>query len=142
MNKAKIKIKTKVAGVDSMEFLTLGNYEINNGKIEIYYDESEVTGLDETKTKLLVLEDRVEVHRNGNYNSRLVYTTVEDYISLYQTPYGSLKIKVITKKLEIDKVLISESELLKAYIDVIYCTEIEGEMQEETSMSIEIKACL
>lgn len=140
MKKAKITIRTVIEGQDAVEFTTLASYESDAKNTVLIYEESEVTGLDETITKLLFTDSEVTVERRGKFNSVLNFSKDRDDVSLYHTPYGSLRIIIKTDEINIFKETDSQFNLVKAEIRIKYRTEIEGESQGTSSMHITVVA--
>lgn len=58
----------------------------------IKYNESEISGLEDTTTTLRVTGDEVKIIRFGQVKSNLRVKLNEDLESVYQTPYGNFEL--------------------------------------------------
>ena len=85
---------------DEMELVTAGTLKREGrGKYSISYQESELTGLEGTTTRLLIDGGRVTLVREGNINSQMVFEEGRRHLSMYETPYGALSIGVNTRRM-------------------------------------------
>ena len=101
---------------DRIDFSTDGVYKLEDGVAQIAYLETEVTGLQGTRTSVKVLPERIIVDRRGNLTSRMEFTPGGKSSFLYDTPAGSATMNMNTRsvrhrfdhtggELEIDYVL-------------------------------------
>ena len=74
---------------DSLDFVTDGLYSYADGVASLSYLETEVTGLEGTRTSLMVLPDKVVVDRDGMVMSRMVFTPGQRSAFQYDTPIGT-----------------------------------------------------
>ena len=74
---------------DSLDFVTDGLYSYDEGVACLTYLESEVTGMEGTRTSLMVLPDKVVVDRDGLVTSRMVFTPGQRSAFQYDTPVGT-----------------------------------------------------
>ena len=58
---------------DSLEFFTDGQYLVRDNVGCLSYLESEVTGLEGTRTSVTILPDQVVVDRDGTVKSRMIF---------------------------------------------------------------------
>lgn len=84
---------------DSMELVTEGRLESQNGTLRLSYEESILTGMDGTTTVFQVEPERVTLLRIGNVSSEMVFEEGRRHTSLYNTPYGSMEIGVLARRL-------------------------------------------
>lgn len=88
------------SGPDEMELVTSGVLKRDSrGGFLVSYQESELTGLEGTTTKLHVHGGRVTLLREGGVNSQIVFEEGRRHLSMYETPYGELSIGVNTKRM-------------------------------------------
>ncbi len=66
------------------------------------YLESEITGLQGTKTTIEIADDYVSLTRNGTVNSHMLFMAGRQTTSLYTLPFGELNIEIHTKTLNTD----------------------------------------
>ena len=88
------------SGPDEMELVTSGTLKRDSqGGFTISYQESELTGLEGTTTKLHIDGGRVTLLREGNTNSQMVFEEGRRHLSMYETPFGELSIGINTKRM-------------------------------------------
>ena len=89
------------AGMDSdnIELVTEGKLEDAEGALRLSYQESELTGMEGTTTVFHVEPERVTLLRMGNVSSEMVFEEGRRHMSLYSTPYGSLEVGILARKL-------------------------------------------
>lgn len=88
------------SGPDEMELVTAGVLRREGeGRYTISYQESELTGLEGTTTVVQVDGGRVTLLREGSINSQMVFEEGERHLSMYETPYGSLAVGILTRRM-------------------------------------------
>lgn len=87
-------------GLESIELVTDGHYSFDNGKGILTYMESEITGMDGTKTTFEVGDDLVTMIREGTVNSQMTFERGKKHFFLYETPYGAATLGVNTHRLK------------------------------------------
>ncbi len=80
--------------VNEIELTTKGKFAEKNGKFYIIYQESELTGFEDTTTTIKVSKDSVSLTRSGKYNSKMVFRRGEKCLCSYSTPYGVIPVGV------------------------------------------------
>lgn len=85
---------------DSLEFTTDGYYMYDGDVGCLSYMESELTGMEGTRTSMMVFPERVVVDRDGNITSRMVFCEGEKNSFLYNTPYGTATMGISTKQIQ------------------------------------------
>ena len=84
-------------GVDNViELETDGVFAFENGEGTLSYMESELTGLEGTKTSFTISPMGVVMTREGSLNSRMVFEKGKKHNFLYETPFGSATMGVNT----------------------------------------------
>lgn len=84
---------------DSIDFTTDGLYTFDGDTACLTYLETEVTGLEGTRTSVMVMPDKVVVDRDGVVTSRMVFRQGEKHSFLYDTPMGSATLHMNTRGL-------------------------------------------
>lgn len=134
--KAVISISSNQIAVkdDSIEVLTPGSYckEIDFYSAE--YDETELSGMEGTTTKLEIYPEKVSLIRIGTTNAKMEFEKDKDYVTLYNTPYGALELKIQTRNLKID---VNEAG---GEIFIDYNMSVSGQKPLKTELRINIKA--
>ena len=82
-----------------MEFTTDGHYFYEDQVGCLSYEESEVTGLEGTRTSLFVMPDQVVVDREGTVTSRIIFKEGLKSAFQYATPFGSANMGINTRRI-------------------------------------------
>ena len=87
-------------GPDEIELVTAGTLKQDGrGGFTVSYQESELTGLEGTTTKVHIAGGRVTLLREGSINSQMVFEEGIRHLSMYETPYGELSVGVNTRRM-------------------------------------------
>ena len=86
-------------GEDTMLFDTAGSYYFNDGVGVLSYQESELTGLEGTRTSVMVMPNQVVVDRDGLLTGRMVFREGAKDSFPYNTPYGQMMLGIDTRKI-------------------------------------------
>lgn len=84
---------------DVIELQTCGKFAERDGKYFISYEETELTGFEDTVTTIKISDNRVKMSRSGKYNMSMTYETGEKNLCYYETAYGSIAVAVDTKEI-------------------------------------------
>lgn len=87
------------AGEDTIELVTAGRLRRCGSEYEIEYEESELTGMEGTKTSFRLAPSCITLTRSGAVNSQMVFELGKRHLSLYEIRGGALSIGVNTRKL-------------------------------------------
>lgn len=85
-----------------IEFVTDGVFHFENGEGGFSYMESELTGMEGTKTSFTISPLGVIMTREGSLNSRMVFEEGKKHNFLYETPFGSTTMGVNTKLVNVE----------------------------------------
>ena len=81
------------------EQICFGRMAEKNGTNYVFYEESEVTGLEGTKTTIKWNDERIIILRSGTLDHRQEFCQGLVDKSLYQTPYLKIPLETATKYL-------------------------------------------
>ena len=84
---------------DSIDFTTDGLYSFDGNTASLTYQESEVTGLEGTRTSVTVRPNEVVVDRDGLVKSQMVFKEGSKNSFLYSTPFGQATMGVDTRRI-------------------------------------------
>lgn len=85
-----------------LDFTTDGHY-FQDGEASCFsYMETEVTGLEGTRTSVVVMPDHVVVDRDGSITSRMIFREGEKNSFPYDTPFGTAMLGVKTRRIRQD----------------------------------------
>lgn len=83
---------------DVIELVTAGTLTRQEGGYALTYEESELTGLEGTRTTFQVEDARVTLLRVGSVCSQMVFEEGQRHLSMYDTPYGSMEVGVNARR--------------------------------------------
>ena len=120
-------------GADTIDFCTDG-YFYKDGDMSCFsYMETEVTGMEGTRTSVIVRPDEIIIDRDGLISSRMIFREGEKNSFLYSTPYGTATLGISTGKIRHD---FNESG---GSMDVDYVMDMEHEMVSRNRIYLKIK---
>ena len=127
--------KYENAESETVELVTEGRLEEDQGTYILTYQESEITGMEGTQTMITVDVggEQVTLMRTGQYNSQMVFQEGRRHLSMYNTPYGAVAIGVNTRSLYVD---LNEKG---GEIEVDYTIEVEHSVAGRNVFKIVIK---
>ncbi|MBQ9332370.1 MAG: DUF1934 domain-containing protein, partial [Oscillospiraceae bacterium] len=84
---------------NTLVFDTAGSYFFDDGVGVLSYQESELTGLEGTRTSVMVMPDQVVVDRDGILTGRMVFREGFRDSFPYETPYGQMMLGIDTRRI-------------------------------------------
>lgn len=84
---------------DGDELVTSGIYHHENGITKFSYMESELTGMEGTKTTFEIQKSLVTLTRIGTVNSQMVFEPGRKHFFMYDTPFGAFTMGVSTSSI-------------------------------------------
>jgi uncharacterized beta-barrel protein YwiB (DUF1934 family) len=134
--KAIITVVSKQTGSDesAIEVVTPGEFYKEDNSYFAIYDETELSGMEGTKTTLKISHDNFLLTRVGTTNAEMRFKKGTNEISMYDTPYGMLEIKLETKDL---KVVLDDKG---GEVEIDYNLAISGQEPQKTILKVNIKA--
>ncbi len=133
--KAIISVSSRQLGDDeNIEVVTPGIFYKENDNYYAEYAETEISGMEGTTTTLKINPDKFSLIRIGSTNAEMDFDKKSNSISMYNTPYGTLELKIETKKLDI-KVNEAGGDIF-----IKYLLSVVGQEPLDTTLKINIKA--
>ena len=120
---------------EPLEMMTEGYIETEHERTQIVYNETELTGMDDTMTTLSFANDcpsLITLLRGGSVTTAMVFEEGKTHVCVYETPIMPFELSIRTLKVK--------NEILtagKLYLD--YVIEFRGAQAERTKFSLEIK---
>lgn len=118
---------------DVINSFAIGKLDRYKDKIYISYEEPAETGIEKTKSILKIDGETVTLTRTGEIEQKLEFKKDIISDSVYKTPFGSLRISVDTRSLDI----VFEEDTITIYIE--YILLLNGELQGLTKMRIWVR---
>ncbi|MCR5089176.1 MAG: DUF1934 domain-containing protein [Oscillospiraceae bacterium] len=84
---------------NTLLFDTAGSYYFDDGVGVLTYQESELTGLEGTRTSVRVMPNQVVVDREGLISSRMIFQEGHRDAFPYETPYGQMMLGIHTRSI-------------------------------------------
>lgn len=94
---------SEVVQEDAIEVISVGKYAVVNGKEYVKYEEVYEEFEKKARCLIKIENDKIEVSKKGAINSNLIFNKNEKTDTLYDTPYGSLSLGVVTKDMDIKR---------------------------------------
>lgn len=128
MNKVIVKINSKQKNdkQNTIKMKALANVYTKNGILYVIYKEKE------TSTMLKIQKDSLTLTRTGGVQQQQVFAEGKESVSDYITPYGNLKMKVKTHRLEI-------ITGMKSTIKIDYALYINNSWQSDNELMIRLE---
>ena len=119
---------------ETVEINTVGRSVRKDGRVEISYEETEVTGMEGSTTAVSFLEADsgiVTMIRDGAVSTALVFEEGKRHHCVYNTPFMPFQVCVHT--LKVDNKLLAEGT-----VELDYIVEIRGARAERTKFRMEV----
>lgn len=84
---------------DTVELVTEGTYSFRNGQGVLSYMESEITGMEGTRTSFIFSPEKIVLSREGTLTSKMIFQEGLKSTFLYDTPYGSATMGLDTHRI-------------------------------------------
>ena len=120
---------------ETLEMITEGLVRVRGGRVEVVYDEGELSGMEGSTTVVSYAKDEprtVSMIRSGAVSTALVFEPQRRHLCVYNTPFSSFEVCVHT--LEVKNDLPSGGAL---YLD--YLIEIHGAKTERCKMTVTVR---
>ncbi len=87
-------------GDNKIELQTDGKLFFGGGKYYINYEESELTGFEDSSTTIKAEGDTVTMTRRGRFRTKMIFEVGEKNLSYYDTLYGTIGMLVETERVK------------------------------------------
>lgn len=119
--------------VNEMTLYTSATYKHEHNKAFLMYEETEVSGMEGTKTLLSYDRKVLQIKRFGKTDSLLRIEVGESYENIYKTEYGLFLMTTTGKSIRWE-------DGMNLHIEFHYQLEIEGDHGNPTEVRIHIEA--
>ena len=92
-------IQHGAGGPDSLQLVTAGQYGVDQDEIRLTWEESELTGMEGTRTSITVQPRSVVLSREGALTSTMEFEEGHKHYCLFETPFGAATMGVDTRRI-------------------------------------------
>ncbi|MBV7272362.1 DUF1934 domain-containing protein [Clostridium thailandense] len=131
--KAIISVSSKQKEDDIIEVVTPGDFYEKDGCYYAVYKETAISGMEGTTTTLKIYEDKFVLVRMGSTSAKMEFNKQSESVSMYNTQYGTLELKIETKELNIN---VNDDG---GDIQINYALTVGGQTPQNTLLEINIK---
>lgn len=128
-----VKSSNNLDRKDIIEVITPGDFEKTDYGYKVQYEETKLSGMEGTTTYVKIYDNKFILEREGSTTTKMEFIKDVSTISLYNTPYGMLDLKVNTTDIDINMTEVGGS------LSATYGMELAGQEPIITDISIEIK---
>ena len=133
MKNAIIEVESKQSiDEEGIKVVTPGNFYKEDGIFYAIYEETEISGMEGTITTIKIDGNKVLLNRKGNLNSEMIFEQGQSSYVLYETPYGTLDMKITTDNID------GEIKENGGSLDLEYILEFPGQPPIKTNLKISI----
>lgn len=118
---------------EHISMVCAGTLYFRKGVYYISYEESELTGLENTRTMIKIEPEQVTMTRTGDYPSQMLFIENQRHVGLYQTGYGALELAIHTAKIE------NQMDKNGGFLSLEYTVELDHHVAGYNRFSIEIR---
>lgn len=86
-------------GPDSLQLVTAGQYGMDHDGYFMTWEESELTGMEGTRTSITVQPHSVVLSREGQLNTSMEFEEGKKHYFLYETPFGAATMGLDTQRI-------------------------------------------
>ncbi|MBC2579885.1 DUF1934 domain-containing protein [Clostridium sp. DJ247] len=133
--KAIVSISSKQVGneEEAIEVVTPGDFYYKDNLYYAVYEETTISGMEGTTTTLKIGKNTLSLIRVGNTSAKMEFEEKRENISMYNTPYGTIELRIKTNNLNIN----IDNNGGDIFID--YHMSVSGQSSQNTLLSINIK---
>lgn len=133
MKNAIIEVESKQSiDEEGIKVVTPGNFYEEDGIFYAVYEETEISGMEGTMTTIKIEGNKVFLKRKGSLNSEMIFEEGKNSYVLYETPYGTLDMKITTDTIK------GEIRENGGALDLEYILEFPGQAPIKTNLKISI----
>lgn len=128
-------LQPSVDADEPVEVISAGTYMRKENTHYLSYEEADEEGYI-TKNRIKITADTIEMTKQGNVATQMLFLLGEKQYACYATPFGELTLGMTTNRITVRE----EEELLSAKLR--YGLEINGEFVSECELDIDVKECV
>lgn len=117
---------------ETVSLETPGRYGTRGKMTFLTYDETELTGMQGTRTSLLLYPASVALVRTGKILQKQEYTEGEETFSAYETPYGTIDMRVKTTSIT------NTIQDGRGRLKIVYDVELKGLFNHVNELVIDV----
>lgn len=128
-------LQRAVSEDEPVEVISAGTYLRKADTHYLSYEEADDEGKI-TKNRIKITPDSIEMTKQGNITTQMIFNMGEKQYACYATPFGELTLGMTTKHISVTE---EEKELSAA---LRYDLEVNGAHMSECELDIEVKECV
>lgn len=133
-----MKITTKqtideAGNEEVVELMTEAAMEKDDRCIIVNYDESQLSEMEGTRTRLRIFENKLIMTKIGGVSSKMEFEENKSYSNLYSTPYGTFDLDFNTTRYDYNL-----DEFGKGSVYIEYTVILGGTEENKNKMKIDI----
>lgn len=103
IKEALIKLQGRAEGseIDIIDFTSIGKVELTDRIVSVEYDESEMSGMEGSVSKIVISGDLVTLNRIGEYVSTMSFIEGKETPADIVTPHGQVSLNIFTDKIHV-----------------------------------------
>ena len=116
-----------------VELVTDGKYKWENGVAEFEYQESELTGLEGTRTHFLVEPGQITLTREGTVQAQMVFQQYRKHFFAYDTPFGAMMMGLDTSGIR------QSFDETGGELEINYAIEMDNSVMSRNKFNINVR---
>ena len=105
-----------------LELVTEGSFYRDDQSYVLEYQESELSGMEGTTTRIRLNESSMSLERHGTYNAHFIFEKWKTYHGQYITPFGEVSMELFATGFGVDV----DGDALQGKVDVEYEMQMGG----------------
>ena len=119
---------------EPIEVISAGTYLRKADTHYLSYEEADEDGKI-TKNRIKITPESIEMTKQGNITTQMIFMEVQKQYTCYETPFGELTLGMTTKRIKITE----EEQQIAA--ELRYDLEVNGAYMSECELDINVKEC-
>ena len=128
-----VKSSSNLDREEIIEVISPGIFQKTSYGYILQYEETKLSGMEGTTTYVKIEEDKFTLEREGSVTTKMEFIKDTSTISLYNTPYGMLDLRV--RALEIEVNMNDDGGFVKSQYEML----LTGQAPIVTDITIQVK---
>ena len=128
-------LQAEINADEAIEVISAGTYMRKDNTHYLSYEEADEDGKI-TKNRIKISETGIEMVKQGNIATQMMFTLGEKQYSCYATPFGDMTLGILTKYIQVEE----KEDILLA--NLRYGLEVNGTHMSDCELNIKVKECI